>query len=270
LPTLTTSLSATPFEPTVLVERPATIDANWNRTLQLVEKFSAKPEHPVSTDDPPGTERRGSWPGALMWRGVPGQQVLDYLKNFEFADKHLTRTPSTAVTAYIGDRLQNGELTDWTVVVLGKAAPSTALIEEMRPPLELTIAGEKILTIYRDRIRARHGYYIVKRLGSPRDETIDLSSDEWSSASALIQQVAADPQRPDGLKRGRLIRDARPRERGLMILYLLTPSSEGRRDVSIPAPLVAPYISFPFSPGAKAVSYQLSFRYWEEELRGVE
>jgi hypothetical protein len=154
--------------------------------------------------------------------------------------------------------------------VLGKATTSPALIEEMRPPLELTIAGENILTIYRDRIRERTGYYIVKRLGSPRDETIDLSGEEWKKASALIQQVAADPQRPDGLKRGRLIRDARPRDRGLMILYLLTPSSEERRDHSSPAPLVAPYISFPFSPGAKAVNYQLSFRYWEEELKGVE
>lgn len=87
----------------------------------------------------------------------------------------------------------------------------------------------------------------------------------------VLKSVGADPQRPRGMSRGRLIREHRPRERGLLILYLLNPvpaTAEGVGADDIP--LVAPYVSFPYSKGAVAVSYKLNYRYWEDELGGVE
>jgi hypothetical protein len=55
-----------------------------------------------------------------------------------------------------------------------------------------------------------------------------------------------------------------------LILYLLTPEKADATDTRRASPIVAPYISFPYSPEAEPVSYKVSWRYWEDELAGVE
>jgi hypothetical protein len=52
------------------------------------------------------------------------------------------------------------------------------------------------------------------------------------------------------------------------MLTPLIPASQTVRTDSVP--LVGPYLSFPYAPTAQAVSYKLSYRYWENELAGVE
>lgn len=275
MPSLTTSLSATPFEPTVLVERTAVVRRNWHATQRFLGDLGAAAESPVEREDPDKEYRRGRWPGAIEWRGVPGSVVLAYLKAFEFAERDLTRTPAVAVQSYIEDRVANGELTEWTVVALGKdASHSGASSKDEHPSLAVELAGHRIATIYRERITPaveRKDRYVVKRLGSPKDESIDLSIEEWLRVAPDLARLRRDPQRPPELTRGRLVREGRPRTRGLMILYLLSPDREQwdptEGDV---VPLVAPFISFPHSSGAKPVSYTLNFRYWEDELAGVE
>lgn len=262
LPTLTTSLSATPFEPTVFHNTSADVAANWEATEAFLTSLGPPSESPVVRLDDGLSERRGRWPGSVMWSAVAGRKVMGYLQAFRFADAKLTRTPSYAVTGYIADRIANDELVDWTVLALGKLQePSSA--DEL-PPLEVTIGGVALKTLYRDPL-STDPFYVVKRVGSPRDESADLTTAEWERVVALREQLAADPQRATDVSRGRLVREARPRSRGLLIIYLLTPP---RQDVAIP--IVAPYVSFPHSPDAKAISYRLNYRYWEEELGGVE
>lgn len=275
LPTLTTSLSATPFEPTVLVERSGTMKRNWTLTNEMVNRLGAPDEFPVTREDSDPKHRRGRWPGAMAWRAVAGAEVLRYLKAFEFADRDLTRTPAVAVRSYIEDRLANGELSEWTVVVFGKDSPTSGSREEdALPSISVGVGGHTVWTIYRDRIRPaseRRDRYVVKRLGSPKDESIDLSTEEWSRVAENLSRLNADPQRPPEMSRGRLVREGRPTKRGLLILYLLCPdpaqwdAAEGNI-----VPLVAPFVSFPHSKAANPVSYTLNHRYWEDELAGVE
>ena len=218
------------------------------------------------------SERRGSWPGGILWRGVGGADVLMLLKQFEFADKHLIRTPSTAVRDYIADRRQTGELNEWTVVVLGTNGAGTNENAEGADPgadISVMVAGQKLWTLDRKRISDRPSLYVLKRIGSPKDESIDLSPAEWAEVDRESSRIEKDPQRPERTKRGRLIREKRPPSRGLLILYLLTPGA--RADASARAiPMVAPFISFPNSPNAKPVRYAVNHRYWEEEMGGVE
>ena len=278
IPTLTTSLSATPFEPTVLLERSSALRSNWEAAATLLGSLAPPDAGPVITSDA-GDEaeyRRGNWPGAVLWRGVPGDTVLEFLNRFQFADKQLVRTPSTAVTAYIKSRLEHAELKNWTVVVLGRRSPSDDNDEEesTSKSIPLQIAGRTIWSIYRSRHpkdQVRPGLYTVRRLGSPKDESIDLSDEEWARVVPLLKSLAADPQRPKGMSRGRLIREQRPKERGLLILYLLNAVQETSDGIGADEiPLVAPYVSFPYSKDAVAVSYKLNYRYWEDELGGVE
>jgi hypothetical protein len=269
-PELLTSLSATPFEPTVLLCGADPVRRNWLLTHSFVRDLGGFDNSPVRPDDGPLVRNsRGSWPGAVLWRGVPGTSVLDFLSRFSFAEEQLVRTPPSAVRAYVADRISVGELVDWTVVVLGKdyigGNPDGA-----GEDIPIEIAGQPLWSIFRRRQGHRNSsLYVTKRLGSPKDETIDLSSAEWLEVDRLLNRVELDPQRPERLGRGRLVRDKRPATRGLLILYLLTPAVDSDEAVSS-MPLVAPYISFPFSATARAVSYRVNQRYWQDELRGVE
>jgi hypothetical protein len=270
-PTLTTSLSATPFEPTVLNSEPVALERNWEITEEFLRRLGPVHEngvHPVEND---GVRKRGTWPGGLLWRGVSGSEVLRFLSGFSFADKDLTRTPSTAVTAYISDRLAAGELKEWTVLV--NAAESPEANDKVRR-LSFRIGDKSRYTIIRrrtDETDLASDRYRVKRLGSPKDEGVDLSADEWEKAVAEMASLKADPNASNEVREGLRIRHNRPAGRGLMILHMLTPTNCLRADkLDQRVPLVAPYISFPHSPGATPVQYKLSYRYWEDELRGVE
>ena len=270
LPTISTSLSATPFEPTVLIDQPDLHKANWEHSKAFLYALGDPAESPIRRHDPAPMEKRGEWGGAIAWEAVDGKDVLAYLKQFTFADRFLTRTPSPAVRDYIADRLNAGELTTWTVVALGKSTSGGAAKDPIKS-IPIDIAGRSLLSIFRKIAQKdRKDVFSTKRLGSPRDESIDLSVSEWQRVQELEERVKADPQKSRELTRGRLIREIRPKERGLLILYLLTPDPERVGRSGADTPLVAPYISFPYSPDAKAVSYKVGIRYWEDELGGVE
>jgi hypothetical protein len=267
LPVITTSLSATPFEPTVLIDKPDIHQSNWEHTKAFLNKLGSPAESPVRRLDQPPMEKRGEWGGAVLWQAVSGKSILAFVQQFSFADKLLTRTPSVVVRDYIANRLDVGELTEWTVVALGKTV-SRSNDKDPIKPVPIEIAGHSLLSIFRAK-RDRLEVFSTKSLGSPRDESIDLSELEWKKVLSLEEKLKADPQKPRELTRGRLIRDVRPKERGLLILYLLTPDPNRVGSLGARFPLVAPYISFP-NTEHEAVSYKVNVRYWEDELGGVE
>ena len=200
--------------------------------------------------------------------------MLAYLENFKFADDHLVRTPPAAVRSYIRGRINANELIIWSVAVLGKEhAEDNGFRSDGDPGLDISvsISGRAIWTKYRSRIATRPGYFVLKRIGSPGDEAIDLKREAWLKVDEEIKRLGRDPQRREVGRRGRLFREEREAKQGLLILYLLTPggSAPGRaRSV----PMVAPFISFPRSESADAnpVSYAVNQRYWLDELGGVE
>jgi hypothetical protein len=267
----TTSLSATPFEPTVLVEEAEPARANWSETLRLVRDLGQVSEFPVSRSDEGLSNPRGRWPGAAMWSGVPGSTVLAFLNRFAFADRFLVRTPGATVRKYIAGRLDDGELRDWSVVLMGKSASrhSGKVADGTAEPIAVPIAGSVIYSIYRQRVETgdeRAGkFYVAQRVGSPMDEQIDLSMDEKMAVERDVNTSTPDPARAPSL--GSIIRHNRPAQRGLLILYLLTPDkSSAAPDV----PIVAPYVSFPHTDRPAAVDYLVDELYWQNEIRGVE
>jgi len=266
------SLSATPFEPTVLIEEKAGALANWEETQRLCEQMGMPAEFPVRRPDPAMTNSRGNWPGAMLWKGIDGRPILAFLKKFNFADRYLVRTPSTAVREYIAGRLADGELRDWTVVLMGKqdGIPSKESIGKGVNPLPVHVGGHSIHSVYRQRLIGsddnRAGrFYVTKRLGSPRDEQIDLTIEEYEKLEGASTEITTDPARRTG--RGALTRSIRPAERGLLILYLLTP---GLDSPAPDTPLVAPYISFPYTAKVTEVEYAVDDLLWEQELGGIE
>ena len=270
-PTLTTSLSATPFEPTVLRSDAQALEQNWANTQEFLDRLGNCDEDGIEPRDPPSLRNRGSWPGGLLWRGVRGQEIHRYMSGFSFADRELTRTPSSAVCDYIADRLRADELTDWTVVVNASESPAAS---DGVTRLPFTVSGRRRYTILRsplDPEKPVMPLYRVKRLGSPKDERVDLTVEEWANVISQLALLREEPNVTVEAREGPRIRMNRPAHRGLLILHMLTPKLCERADGSPQSvPLVAPFVSFPFSENALPVKYKLNYRYWDEELRGVE
>lgn len=262
---ITTSLSATPFEPTVL--REDQVSANWESTMAFLDSIKTVPTTGFKAADSEVKERRGSWPGSVLWRDVRGVQVLEFLRRYSFADQDLTRTPSTVVRDYITQRLDEGELTTWTVVLLGKLDSEEGIPSV---PYGTNALPDQFHTLFRKyHGTPRADRYIVKRTGSPKDESIDLSPEEWKQVVEQRSQLSKSVDEAKEYRLGRLIRQARPASRGLLILYALTPSRENQ-DKGVVQPMIAPYISFPYSQTASPITYKLSALYWEQELSGAE
>ena len=131
---------------------------------------------------------------------------------------------SVLLAEFIRSLVPGGELTRWTVALIG--------------------GGEGERVSFRDGIairalkRAAHGQhsdrYSIRRLMSPRDEAIDLDETAWLRALEEARRAfRADPGRNEGrtepdAPNGPAIRKVRPGERGVLFLYSMSPVRDGR------------------------------------------
>jgi hypothetical protein len=165
-----------------------------------------------------------------------------------------------------------GELTSWTVVLLGGGDGG-----------EHVFAGgvkvEKMPTRTPDaEIKDR---YSIGRLLSPRDEAIDLDEKAWKAALDMaVKAWKPDPARqkdnalpaPPSVPNGPSIRRVRgdgaegvpsARERGLLLLYPLDPTVAGVKGSAYP--VIAFGASFPTSASGTVVEYRVDHLLWEIE-----
>ena len=155
------------------------------------------------------------------------------------------------LSRYIKAQADNGELRDWTVRLassgLGDATPHR-------------IRGLDIGLIKRARFPEQQpkDRYIIRRLVSPTDELVDLTAAEAASALAITQAAWAADRRPSkppdqpSSPSGTAIREARPKTRGLLILYPLDAMHAGYSDL---VPVMGMAVSFPKSDTAREITY---------------
>ena len=102
-----------------------------------------------------------------------------------------------------------------------------------------------------------------QRLLSPTDERLDLTHD---NAATRVRALRG----PDGkllTPSGRRYREQRRDTRGLLLIYVVAPTSkpDGDREedrLTDAGPFVGFGISFPFDAGAKPVKYRVNEVYW--------
>ena len=141
----------------------------------------------------------------------------------------------------------------------------------------LTLGGRQITAIKRTGLSRAQDRYVVKTILSPRDEAIDLSSDQVEAALALTNvsraikglqptDVPGGPQirhirglgAPDGSLEGHP-------ERGLLLVYPLSPEDAG---VSVAVPVVGVVVSFPASRNSRPIRYRYNSVLARLELEG--
>ena len=200
-----------------------------------------------------------SWNGHL-WRGIAALDVISFLREYRTHPASF-RIMSPLIADFVEEMNKDGELTNWTVALIGKEQPGR----------QESVGGKSVKMLDRKRTVVHSDRYSIKALISSRDESIDLTQAEWDDSLELsIKTWRNDPDRNEGAKpptgpRGPQIRSIlggeyplatvpHRRDRGLLMLYLLDPLSAEVPEIKGADPVVAWAISFPGSTSNRKVS----------------
>lgn len=192
----------------------------------------------------------------LVWRDVSSEQVITFLEGYRNHPESRASNPQL-LKQYIEGRNADGELGNWTVAVISNAQGETYS------------AGRHTIGMTRRKDDAGPGeprYLLPKRhLLSPGDEAIDLSITEFRIALADTNGLRNDQGKQDtDIPSGPSIRARRPATRGLLLIYLLNPTSVSDKGATVPIPGFV--VSFPATTRAKEIEYTVNNVYFEQEF----
>lgn len=246
------SYSGTISETVVFETDAASIQNNFHRTEELLREIE-------------DYRSRAQKDNRVIWKKVPASHVAAFLDSFR-THRDALKVNGHLIAQFIRNCSQSGRLTDWTVVLLTGGQSDTSV--------DIGPVGIVRLT-KREEIAHRSDKYCIRRIVSPSDENIDL--DEKEKSLAMLDTITAwkdkDPAtrgpRPT-LPAGPFIRDARPSNRGLLLLY---PVELHRRDIPVEKPCGEPFIGFAVSfPSSRlgdadeGVEYHVNNIYWQQEF----
>ena len=254
------SFSGTLVETVALYRTRAELEGNLSAARELI----------AALGDPqadPERHRGGhheQWKGSWLWQDVPAARVLNFLAGYRtHPDVH--RVNNALLSEFIGKMLPYGELTRWTVVLIGGGEGKEV---HMRNDIKVRMLKRTAKTLHENR-------YSIGRLMSPRDEAIDLDDAEWNAALEITRDRAARdgspvPKAPAG-PAIRTVRgfgapgvSSRP-DCGLLFLYALDPQ-RAKAGFSKDTPAIAGFaISFPGSNRSEKVEYKVNNVLWEQE-----
>lgn len=232
---------------TISFERAAN-SVNYGRLSAFVSSLGS----PAALPDTP----EANAPGRRVWWGISGDRVAELLEDLKLPQGS-RKVWGDYLARYIRTQSAKGGLTQWTV----------ALISNRHGDSPAEMGGWTIHPVtraaYPPDVSASDPVYSIRRLVSPVDERIDLTSDQYERAldetkrqySANVSRHGVPPSRPSGPN----IRRVRDPRNGLLLIYPLQ-----ARDAT-GLPLVGFAASFPFAESDTPVDYVVNTVYWEEE-----
>lgn len=203
---------------------------------------------------------RATTSGDYVWSVANASDVVGF---FESITTHeaARKVQGPLLARYVRSRVADGELADWTVALISNETVS----DERRRVL----AGHPVGMVSRKNQADRSDRYVVRRLVSPRDEAIDLSSDQYRTALVETERAwRVDPgrskrQEPPDIPSGPVIRRTRAATRGLLLIYPLDPNDA---DLDGTTPIMGFAVSFPKSPKVATIEYIVTNTYWAQEM----
>lgn len=217
---------------------------------------------------------RQQWKGSYLWENVVAAEVIEFLSEYKtHPDAH--KVNSLLLSEFIESMVGVGELTNWTVALIGGGEGE---LLSLRDDIIVSMLRRKAKGVHEDR-------YSIGRLMSPRDEAIDLNEDAWKAALATTRaawrgdparnQSDEEPDAPNGPAvrkiRGFGAQGVTPRpDRGVLFLYWLDPKIADA-DFPVDAPPITAFaISFPGSNSGMKVEYKVNNVLWEQEYGAAE
>ena len=241
----------------VFPNRKEDISANYRATDRFIAELGQSKDLNLQSFVPDGQK----WNGHL-WRDVTALSVISFLRAYKTHQASF-RIMSPLIADFIEEMNKGGELTSWTVALIGKENdPDDAL---------RTVGGCSVTMLKRQRTTEHKDRYSIKTLISPRDQAIDLTEAEWKAALELSQKTWRNdtdrnegrepPSEPRGPQIRRVLGEGLAekgilprRERGLLMIYLLDPKGAGVGELNDADPVIAWAISFPSSNSETRVS----------------
>ncbi|MES2934822.1 MAG: Z1 domain-containing protein [Pseudomonadota bacterium] len=251
-------------------------DKILSRNLDTTNKLIASCGLPLEIDP---KRIRGNleqiWKG-FLWNGISSDSIAEFFESFITHPK-ARKVNSALLRDFVRSMAATGELTSWTVVLLGGGSGGSHIFAG-----GLTIDGMTKRTADKN-ITDR---YAIGRLLSPRDEAIDLDNAAWTAAltktqktfnpDAARQKDGVKPSKPE-VPNGPSIRQVRGKgseadgitpapQRGLLLLYPLDPKeSDSEALAGRTEPVMAFGVSFPASDSRVTVEYVVDHLLWTQE-----
>jgi hypothetical protein len=215
----------------------------------------------------PKSTSLASKPEYFAWLRVHGKQVVSFLRKYLNHPKSYRSRPDL-LAEYIEAQIAVSELTDWTIVLVNNS--DNAASPNKSYDLGNGLKGG--LTLRTDVGSDHEGRYVLPKhhLISPDDELLDLNKTQYQEAlqytirlwetSTKKNKKASEPTKPNG----KGARNARQRQCGLLLLYLIHPDLENRKAADLFYTSFG--ISFPASKSGQTVAYTVNNVYSDQFL----
>ena len=265
--TLFLSYSGSLVQTVAMHREPTILRRNLDATNRLLIAMGEPAERGTSR------AREGNpdeWKRSFLWNGVGANLITDFLTSYSTHPK-ASRANSAVLAEFINKMVATGELTSWTVALLGEGHATK--------PYAFANGLEIVAMPSRTDTKVE-GSYSIGVLTDPSDEAIDMDYPAWKKAlDWTLSEWKPDPARnritPPVRPSGKKIRDVRglgkddikaAPERGVLLLYPLAPEVAGESvSGSWSEPIMAFAISFPSSNSNVKIAYKVDHLLWEQE-----
>ncbi|MDB2496360.1 Z1 domain-containing protein [Verrucomicrobiales bacterium] len=222
------------------------IQKNWETTQQFL-------------GDLPAVGKARSSEKKYFWRDIGSEKILNFLDDFR-SHPDSRRADTRLLASYIRRQFDQGELTDWSVLLVSSSLSSRSWEIPGLGKIGL-IKRSQYLPLPEDPSEKSLSRYTIRRLLSPADEWQDLKDEEFNPALELSIKNWKESKRKEKSKTapttpgGKETRRFRSKQRGFLILY---PLDGNETHVEAKEPVVGMAISFPYSDTAKEISYKVN------------
>jgi hypothetical protein len=264
------SFSGTVVETISLFKESEYLKQNYDAFMRLADRAGK----PMPIPESHRGDKLEKWNG-VIWNDVSAEKIADFLIDYK-THPVARKVNSNLLAGFIQRMNRVGELTDWTVAVIGGGVNKNQDVGGLPVPLMKRTAAEGVT----DR-------YAIGRLLSPRDEGIDCDEQTWLAALKETQRIfKADAGRNAGREipaypSGTVLRRikgfghdniAPQLKKGLLLIYFLDPRQESStmKFEDDRFPVVAFGISFPGSHSGVTVEYKVNNVSWEQEYGAAE
>ncbi|MBY0473681.1 MAG: Z1 domain-containing protein [Nitrosomonas sp.] len=226
------------------------------------------------------SKKRGTsqekWNG-VIWENISHLVVEDFLNTYE-THPDVMKVNSKLLAEFISKMAAVGELTNWTIAVIGGSGDEDVAFPIHQFSIPLTKRKSKGSTNCK---------YSIGRLLSPKDEGIDIDEAGWLAALDFTKEAwhrdpgrlknRTEPELPSGPSL-RYIRGYGAQrygiqghaDRGLLMIYLLDAKRTGLNFPPDSVNIVAFGISFPGSKAGVKVKYEVNNVLWESQYGSAE
>ncbi|MGY1858077.1 Z1 domain-containing protein [Modestobacter sp. SYSU DS0290] len=202
-----------------------------------------------------GVREEAPRPETALFTRVPHDDIAAFLNSYAFHERS-SDADRERLLDYIGKRVRDGALKQWSVAVVGNSQPSSST-NRCNLGAEVEVRMVKRSRLGHESESAFDGVADIKTLSSRRDETIDLDVTGRDIGGRTQILTLRNEQRPD---------------QGLLLIYPIEPESdtdrEGRRPLAAPTDDVVIGVALVFPRPLPGTS-DSEVEYWSADLSGV-